>query len=331
MIITKTPFRISFAGGGTDIEEFYSRHEGAVLSATINKYMYISSHVFFEKDKIRAKYSRTETVGDVNELKHPIIKEVLKQFKINGALEISSVGDVPSGTGLGSSSAFTVGMLHNMYARSGVHVTKERIASEACDIEINRLGEPIGKQDQYASAFGGLNIIRFNASGEVNVEPVHLKKETYKALQGSLLMFFTGDQRSASKILAEQKKIMGSGEKNGILLEMAKLVDKLSSALYSGDLNGFGKMLHEGWLLKRQLTDKITNPEIDSLYSKALDNGASGGKLLGAGGGGFLLFYCEPDNQPKLRAALSNLREMHFKLENEGSKLIYIADEYTPQ
>ena len=328
MIITRTPLRISFVGGGSDIENFYSRREGAVLSVSINKYMYISSHTYFDRDKIRVKYSRTETVDKVSELRHPIVREALLKFNISGALEISSNADVPAGTGLGSSSAFTVGLLHNLYARDGKLATKERLADEACDIEINRLGEPIGKQDQYACAFGGLNIIRFRTSGEVAVEPLHLKKPIYKTLKNNLLLFYTGDQRSASAILAEQKKNISSDEKADILARMVALVDKLRDSLYQENLRSFGGILHENWLLKRQLASGITNPAIDEMYSRGLANGAEGGKLLGAGGGGFMLFYCEPENQPRLRAAFSDYTEMKFKFDNDGTKLIYAADEY---
>ena len=329
MIITKTPLRISFVGGGSDIEEFYSKQEGAVLSAAINKYMYISSHHFFDKDKIRVKYSKTETVASVDEINHPIMREVLRKFNVAGALEISSNSDVPAGTGLASSSAFTVGLLHNLYAKNGKLVLRERLAEEACDIEINRLKEPIGKQDQYACAVGGLNVLRFLPSGEVAVEPVHLKKELFKELQKNLLMFFTGEQRSAGDILKEQKENLKGGIKTEILKEMVGLVYKLRDALYAGELDKFGPLLHENWLLKRKLASAITNPVVDGIYSRGLENGATGGKLLGAGGAGFMLFYCPQKAQERLRAALSNLTEMKFKFDGEGTKLIYAGDEYS--
>ncbi|MDD2772934.1 MAG: hypothetical protein PHP45_04480 [Elusimicrobiales bacterium] len=328
MIITKTPLRISFVGGGSDMEEFYSRKEGAVLSVAINKYMYLSSHHFFDRDKIRVKYAKTETVADISQLQHPIVREALRQFRINGALEISSNSDVPAGTGLGSSSAFTVGLLHNLYTRSGKFATKETLAAQACDIEINRLGEPIGRQDQYACAYGGLNVVRFMQLGDVMVEPLHLGKQIYKTLQSNLLLFYTGDQRLASAILSEQKKNAAAPDKAEILSRMVELVWKLRDALYSGDLRAFGGLLHENWLLKKRLASGITNPAIDALYEKGLANGASGGKLLGAGGGGFLLFYCEPENQAGLRSAFSDHIEMKFKFDSEGSKVIYAADEY---
>jgi len=328
MIITKTPFRVSFVGGGSDLEEYYSQRTGAVLSTTINKYMYISSHNFFDDESIRIKYSQTETVKDINNLQHPIAKEVLKKFNINGALEVSSSGDVPSGTGLGSSSSFTVGLLHNLYTRSGKHATKEQLSEEACEIEIEKLGEPIGKQDQYAAAFGGINIFKFNPDGTVNVEQIHLKKEVNKRLQNNLLMFYTGQQRSASEILKQQKKVTGQSDKSKILEEMVGLVWKMRDALYNDELTLFGTILHENWLLKKQITNKISGTFIDEIYERGLKNGAVGGKLLGAGGGGFMLFYCEEENQAKLRKELRDLKEMHFKFDNEGSKVIYVGDEY---
>lgn len=329
MIITRTPFRISFVGGGSDIEEFYSRWPGAVLSTTINKFMYISSHHFWDEEIIVAKYSRTEMVRNVDELQHPIIREVLKKFNVTGALEISSNADVGAGTGLGSSSSFTVGMLHNLYSVFGRFITKQQLAEDACDIEINRLGEPIGKQDQYAAAFGGLNIFRFGSSGAVMVEPLHLKKEIYKALQNRLMMFYLGTQRSASAILAEQKKNMQIQRANlEIIKEMVGLVDELRDVLYQGRLEEFGKILHTNWRCKQRLSSMISSAAISDLYETALRNGAVGGKVLGAGGGGFLLLYCEPERQERLRSALGRLRHMKFKFENEGSKIIYIGDEY---
>jgi len=328
MIITKTPFRISFVGGGSDLREFYEHQIGAVLSVTINKYMYISSHYFFDEDKIRVKYSKTETVSHLDDLDHPIVRETLKKFNIKGAIEISSNADIPAGTGLGSSSAFTVGLLHNLYAVSGQYVSKELIAKEACDIEINQLKEPIGKQDQYASAKGGLNIIKFYPNDHVEVLPIHLPKDIYKGLHHNLLMFYTGAQRKTSEILSEQKNNMNSDEKRKILSQMVELVFKLQEALYVGDLHQFGELLHRNWILKQQLAQNISNPRINQLYEKAIQNGAVGGKLLGAGGGGFLLFYCEPYNQKRLRDAMLPLRELHFKFDNDGSKIIYIGDEY---
>jgi len=325
MIVTKTPFRVSFVGGGSDLESFYSRSPGAVLSTTINKFMYISSHRFFEEDKVRIKYSQTETVKNVDELKHPIVREVLKKFNIGGGLEISSIADVPAGTGLGSSSSFTVCLLHNVYTIFGKFVTKEMLAEEACEIEIKLLKEPIGKQDQYAAAYGGLNVIRFDPSGIVTVEPIHLKKEIYEALQKNLIMFYVGDQREASSILTEMKDNIAE-KKFEITKKMVELVWEMRDCLYSGNLNEFGQILHKNWMLKKQLASNITNERIDLLYDMAIKNGAVGGKLLGAGGGGFLLFYCDEEKRDKLKNVM-NLRELKFRMENEGSKIIYIGDD----
>lgn len=328
MIITKTPFRVSFVGGGSDLESFYKQYPGAVLCTTINKFMYITSHSFFDDDKVQVKYSQTETVTDVSALQHPIVKAVLQKFNITGAVEITSSADVPSGSGLGSSSSFTIGLLHNLYAKSGKYVTKEKLAEEACDIEINKLREPIGKQDQYAASFGGLNVLRFYPSGAVKVEPIHLKESTYNSLQRNLLMFYTGAQRRTSSILHEQNDNMQSKSKVETLKQMVDLVDDLRNALYQDNLPAFGELLHKNWMLKKQLASKISSSQIDELYEKGIKSGATGGKVVGAGGEGFMLFYCEPENQASLRTAMSPLRELKFKMENEGTKVIYVGDEY---
>jgi len=327
MIISRTPFRISFVGGGSDIESFYSQHQGAVLSTSIDKYMYISSHKFFAKEEIQVKYSQTETVDNVEKLKHPILRETIKKFNISGGLEISSIADIPAGTGMGSSSSFTVGLLHNLYAIKRKYVTKEILAHEACEIEIDILKEPIGKQDQYAAAFGGLNILHFNKDGSVKVEPLYIKEAVFETLQENLIMFYIGNKRSASGILSEQKKNISSGKEFENLKAMVSLVFDMRDALYKEHLDDFGKILHENWILKQQLASQISNDQINQIYSTALKNGASGGKLLGAGGGGFMLFYCEKSKQKKLQDALHPLNTFNFKFERDGSKLIYFGDE----
>ena len=326
MIITKTPFRISFVGGGSDIEDFYAGRQGAVLSTSINKYMYISSHKFFEENLVRVKYSETETVDNISKLNHPILRVVLEKFNIRGGLEISSIADIPSGTGLGSSSSFTVCLLHNLYTVAGKFVTKERLAAEACEIEIEMLKEPIGKQDQYAAAYGGLNVFKFNSNGSVTVEPVHLPKDIYNELESNLLMFYTGSQRKASSILSEQKKNIAKEDKVKNLEEMVGLVWELRDCLYKGNLEDFGKILHQNWILKQKLASSISNDDINQYYEKAMKNGALGGKLLGAGGGGFLLFYCEKQHQEKLKQAMLPLKQFDFKFDQEGSKLIYVGE-----
>ncbi len=327
MIITKTPFRISFVGGGSDLEAFYSKSTGAVLSTSINKYMYISSHEFFEPDKLRVKYSQTETVDNVADLNHPILRTAFEKFNINGGLEVSSIADLPSGTGMGSSSSFTVGLLHNLHARRDSFASKNQLAAEACDLEINRLGEPIGKQDQYAAAFGGLNLIEFHANGEVSVDPVKLSPEVYQNLEESLCLYYIGNQRSAASILSEQRKNTGQEDKFKMLQQMVALVYELRKALMQGNLDDFGKLMHENWLMKQELASGISNPLIGELYETALKNGATGGKLLGAGGGGFMLFYCPAEKQKQLNEALKKVRRFPFKFEHEGSKLIHFDHE----
>ena len=327
MIITRTPFRISFVGGGSDLRDFYSKTPGAVLSTSINKYMYISSHKYFEEDKIRAKYSQTETVQNIEELKHEIIREALKLVNIRGGVEVSSIADIPSGTGMGSSSSFTVGLLHNLYVIKRQYASKEMLAQEACRMEIDILKEPIGKQDQYAAAFGGLNIFRFNANETVTVEPLYLKQDVYKQLEENLILFYIGNERKASEILIEQKNNIGETDKFAILKEMVNLVDALKDVLYKGELDEFGKLLHQNWLLKQKLASKISNSYIENLYQLGLKNGASGGKLLGAGGGGFMLFYCSKEMQENLIKAMP-VRHFEFKFDTEGTKLIYFGDEW---
>ncbi len=325
MIIARTPFRISFAGGGTDLEAFYSRHPGCVLSTAINKYMYISAHPYFDSNQTWLKYSKTECVSSYNEIEHKCFRQVLYDLKVNG-VEITTTADVPAGTGLGSSSSFTVGLLLTLYSHLGIFASKEKLAEEACEIEINKLKEPIGKQDQYAASYGGLNFIKFHADGTVSVDPVIMKSETMRELQENLLMFYTGDVRSASAILKEQKKNTKKRDKFDNLKKMAELAQALLESLQNNNLSLFGEILHEGWLLKKTLASGISNGEINHWYDMALENGAKGGKLLGAGGGGFLLFYCEKEDQEKLRLALSNLKELKFRFDFEGAKVIYIGN-----
>jgi D-glycero-alpha-D-manno-heptose-7-phosphate kinase len=327
MIITKAPFRISFFGGGSDLAEYYRESPAAVLSTTIDKYMYISSHRYFEQDKVIAKYSMTELVTGAKELKHPIIREVLLKFGIDSAIEVASIADIPSGTGLGSSSAFTVALLHNLHARQGRYATKEMLAAGACEIEIDLLREPIGKQDQYASAYGGLNVLKFLPTGQVNVEPVLLTADNQREFADSLLLYYIGKSRPASSILSEQKGNMAKADKRAVLGKMVELVEQGREALYAGDIETLGRLLHQSWLWKRELASSISTGEIDTIYDHAIANGAMGGKVLGAGGGGFLLLMCEQNKQDCLRQAMSHLREIPFKLENQGSQVIYFCDE----
>ncbi len=327
MIITKTPFRISFVGGGSDLEAFYSQSKGAVLSTSINKYMYISSHKFFEEDKIRIKYSQTETVSGLAEIKHPILRTALQKFNINGGIEVSSIADIPGGTGMGSSSSFTVGLLHNLHAATNSFASKEDLAKGACEIEIDLLKEPIGKQDQYAAAYGGLNVIEFKQNGHVTVEPVYMNRDGLVQLEKNLYLYYIGNQRSASSILAEQRNNTSQADKFKTLQNMVDLVYQLRDTLMAGNLDNFGSLMHENWMMKQQLASGISNPLINELYDLALKNGALGGKLLGAGGGGFMLFYCPQEKQQKLNEALHKVRRFDFKFEQNGSQLIHYGNE----
>lgn len=325
MIITKTPFRISFVGGGSDLPAYFGKQRGAVLSTSIDKYMYISTHAFFEKNKIRCKYSQTETVDDVRNLQHPILRAVLEDFNLNG-IEVSSIADIPGGTGMGSSSSFTVGLLHNLSAFTGRSYGKQELGAGACRVEIDLLKEPIGKQDQYAAAFGGLNIIEFNPDGSVDVHPVHITDETRKTLNTNLKLYYLGNQRSASAILAEQKENTSQESKFQALTTMVSLVYKLRDALEAGNLDDFGSLLHENWLLKQQLASGITNPRITDAYAAGRDAGALGGKLLGAGGGGFMLFYAPTAAHTSLDEAMKKIDAEPFdvNMETEGSKIIHV-------
>lgn len=323
MIITRTPFRMSFAGGGSDIASFYEKHGGCVLSTTINKYMYISVHPSFESMDTVLKYSQTEIVNDVNEINHKYFKEVLNMLRISG-VEITSTADVPAGTGLGSSSSFTVGLLHALYSYKGKFVSKEKLAQKACEIEIEHLKNPIGKQDQYAAAYGGLNYYQFNKDGNVFVEPIIMKNSMYQQLEKNLMMFYTGQLHSASKILKEQSGNITSGDKEANQLRMCELARELKDELQHNNIDAMGEILHEGWTLKRTLANGISNPVIDEYYDVAMKHGAIGGKLLGAGGGGFLLFYVPEKRQQEVRLAL-NLTQMPIALDTQGSAVIYVG------
>ena len=326
MIITRTPFRVSFAGGGSDLPSFYHRHEGCVLSTTINKYMYVVIHPTFNRDETIVKYNRTEIVRNCREIQHPIARQLLLDHKLSG-VEIVSSADVPSGTGLSTSSAYTVGLIHALYAFQGKYCSQEKIAKEACELEIDKLGEPIGKQDQYGTAVGGLKFIRFLPNDTVEVEPVIVDQETQRELDENLLLFYTGLTHSAGEILKEQNRnVVSSEDKYRGLVKMTKLAYELRDAVSSKNLERFGEILNENWLIKRQLAGSISNGTIEKYYNLAMESGALGGKLLGAGGGGFLLFYCPRDKQPRLRSALSGLVELPFHMEQGGTKVIYIGN-----
>jgi len=320
MIIARAPFRISFVGGGSDLPSFYRRGYGAIVSATINKYMYIVVHPYFH-ERILVKYSRTEDVRATSEIRHPIVREVLEMLEVVSGIEITSIADVPAGTGLGSSSAFTVALLHAIHAFKGEAVSRRILAEEACRIEIDRLKEPIGKQDQYASAYGGLNYIRFGSDESVSVESLACDQAYMKALEERLLIYYLGTVRAASTILARQNEKMTMPETYHLTEEMVRLAEECRVRILKRSLSGLGELLHEGWEVKKRLVDGITNGDIDSWYNLAREAGVSGGKLLGAGGGGFLLLYCEPSKQANVRRALSKLRETKVRFEFTGCTL----------
>lgn len=326
MIITKTPFRVSFCGGGSDLPAFYRENGGCVLSTSINKYMYLTIHPYFDEAKTALRYSSIEIVDDIKNIKHSIFKQVLKDMNVSG-VEISSTADVPSGTGLGSSSAFTVGLLHTLYCYKGKYVSKEKIACEACKVEIEKLDNPIGKQDQYAAACGGMNFIEFNRDESVRVSPIIMNRETKELLQENLVMFYTGITHDANVILAEQKRNISEEKKTKNLIQMCELARNMKEALEKNEISDFGRMLNEGWIRKKELASGVSNSRIDELYNCAMENGAAGGKLLGAGGGGFLLFYCDKSKQHRLEDAIG-LKRFPFRFEHDGTSVVHLGDKY---
>ncbi|MFC1864236.1 GHMP kinase [Chloroflexota bacterium] len=324
MIISRTPFRISFVGGGTDLPDFYRVEPGAVVSTAINKYMYVVVNQRFT-DAIRVSYySKTEIVDAVDEIQHPIVREALKLAGITKGIEIASIADVHAGAGLGSSSSFTVGLLNALYAYKGVLKSAEELAREACHIEIDILGEPIGKQDQYIAAYGGFRYIQFNPDESVLSELTIWSKENKEELLQNLLLLYTGDVRESSSILREQKETTEHSDKFDSLKKLRDMAFELKGLLNNNTSPDIlVEFLHEGWLLKKQLASRISNNKIDEYYETALSAGAVGGKILGAGGGGFLLLYCPKGSQPQVKKAL-NLRDLEFSLEPEGSRIIYM-------
>ena len=326
MIITRTPFRISFAGGGTDLPDFYRRDFGAVVSTAINKYMYVIVNKRFT-DAIRVSYySRTEIVVSIDEIQHPIVREALKLVGVTKGIEIASIADVHAGAGLGSSGSFTVGLLNALYAHKGVLKSAEDLARDACRIEIDILGEPAGKQDQYIAARGGFRYIQFNPDDSVFTEPIVWSKEKKDSLEQNLLMLYTGDAREARHILGEQRENIRQGSRLDSLTRLCDMAVDLKKKLNNdASPDVIGKVLHEGWRLKKQLVRVISNDRIDEAYETALKAGATGGKILGAGGGGFLLLYCPKEMQARVKQALSDWRQLEFAFEPEGSKIIYVV------
>ena len=323
MIISRTPFRVSFFGGGTDYPGWYKENKGAVLATTIDKYCYITCRYlppFFEH-KSRIIYSKMEHTQTINEIDHPSVREVLRFLNIQEGVEIHHDGDLPARTGLGSSSSFTVGLLNGLYAMRGVMPSKERLATEAIHVEQDMIKENVGCQDQTLAAYGGFNYIEFGGANHLQVRQVTVAPETVEKLQNHLMMFFTGFSRTASEIAAHQVSNIPNKKKE--LSDMCNMVQEAVKVLNGNDICRFGKMLDESWKIKRSLSNKIATPYIDELYDTAIDAGALGGKLLGAGGGGFVLLFVEPHNKAKVRERLKDLLEVPFRFENLGSQIIF--------
>jgi D-glycero-alpha-D-manno-heptose-7-phosphate kinase len=326
VIITRTPFRISFAGGGTDLREFYSQEPGRVISTSINKYIYvvIKRQLGIVEDKYRINWSQVEFKDQIEDIEHPIVREALKLFKIDFPIEITTFSDIPGQTGLGSSSSFTVGLVHALHALRGEMVTKHTLAAEASHIEVDILGRAMGKQDHFAAAYGNLNVFTFNPDESVTVDPVLYRPEIKKSIENNLLLFYLKTKRDASKILITQQQETQNKRNN--LRELQDLVVPLRNIFSNSngkELNKFGELLDEAWKIKRELTDKISSDEIDSYYQKAKDSGAIGGKLLGAGGGGFLLLYVENKYQQSVIDALSELFCLPVGFDEGGSRITY--------
>lgn len=329
MIISRTPLRISFFGGGTDYPVFYEEHDGAVLSTTINKYSYVICRrlpPFFDYN-YRIRYTLREETNTIDEIKHPSVRECLKFMNLDYGIEIQHNADLPAMAGLGSSSAFTVGLLNALYALKGELVTKRQLALEAIHIEQDIIRENVGSQDQTAAAFGGFNKIEFGGRRKIWVQPITLEQSKIELLQNQLMLFFTGYPRNASEIAAEQ--IKATPQKTAELKDMMVMVEEAVKVLNShkDNYDDFGKLLHETWKLKRSLTPQITTSQIDEIYESAREAGAMGGKLLGAGGGGFIMLFARAEDQPKIRKRLGKLLYVPFNFHDLGSQIVYYAPE----
>ncbi len=324
MIISSAPFRISFSGGGSDMNYFYTRRKGAVLSSSINKYAYVALHPFFDKDLYHLKYSTNELVTDINKIKHPIIRECMKLFNINPGIEITSIADIPSGTGLGSSSTFTVALINGLHFFLNKTIDKNHLANLASIIEIQKLNEPIGKQDQYASSFGGLNLIEFKANEDVIVTPVKMSNEFKGELNSSTMLFYLGKQRKASNILTDQKNIVINDQnKQSSISEIVDLAYVMKRNLERENIQNFGENLDLSWGIKKEITSNINSPLVEKAYKLAMGEGAFGCKLAGAGGAGFLLVIASNSARKNIRSALSEYSELDFNLDHNGARIIF--------
>jgi D-glycero-alpha-D-manno-heptose-7-phosphate kinase len=320
LIIIQTPLRISLFGGGTDFPGYFINEGGCVLSSAIDKYIFVMIKERFD-DKLRVGYTQTEIVDAVHQINHELIREALVKTGVSKGVEIITMGDIPAGSGLGSSSTVTVGALHAMYAYRNILVTMDQLAKEACDIETNILKKPIGYQDQYIAAYGGLRFIEFNQNGSVHSNTLSMDQEIQKRLSENLLLYFTGTTRKAESILTEQKGNIN--QKLPMLRKLKEMAYQAREALLLGRIDDIGYMLHESWQIKKQLASNISNNGLEEAYHLALNAGAHGGKITGAGGGGFLLLYCPVEKREQVRAALCHLKELPFRLEPDGTKAIF--------
>jgi len=321
MVISQTPLRVSFVGGGTDLRSFYYLEDGMVVSAAIDKYVYVIVKERFD-ERIYINYSRKEIVDDVSEVQHDLVREAMKKTGVTKGVEITTLADIPSeGSGLGSSSSITVGLLNALYAYAGVQVTAEQLAREACEIEIDICKKPIGKQDQYIAAYGGLNKITFHPDESVSVSKLTIHSSDFRRFGSNVLLFFTNKTRNANIILEKQKNV--TEDKREVLRMMRDFVPKVADFLIDGKFDEVGKTLNESWILKKSLVSSISDVDINDMYEKAIQAGALGGKICGAGGGGFLLLYVPMDKQDSVRRALKDYRELPFMLEQFGSRIIF--------
>jgi D-glycero-alpha-D-manno-heptose-7-phosphate kinase len=325
MIITRTPFRITLGGGGTDLPAYYRRHGGFIFAAGLNKYMFLCLNTPIVDDLIRVKYSESEIVGDVDEVRHTLARQALRQFQIRNGVEIISMADVPAGTGLGSSSCYLVGLLNGLHTLCRQPVTRHQLADEACRIELDLLQKPIGKQDQYMAAFGGLTVLEIDREGRVEVREAGLSPDVVEELEQNILLFYTGQSRSTEEILAPQSRRLDQQDEQVThsLHRIKEIGREILAELRRGNTRRFGELLDEHWRAKKRLSDDIAGRRLNQLYEVARANGAMGGKISGAGGGGFFLFYAE-DGKKQLRMTMEQegLREMRFRFDLEGSKVL---------
>jgi D-glycero-alpha-D-manno-heptose-7-phosphate kinase len=323
MLICRTPLRISIGGGGTDLPSYYQRYGGFVISAAINQYIFIGINRIFTNDYV-IKYSALERVQTVQEIQHPIIREALQMHQVGPNVEIVSLADIPAGTGLGSSGSFTVSLVRALYAFQHEYASAETVAEEACHIEMERLGQAVGKQDQYVASFGGLICMTIDPGGKVKVSPLKIPKPALRELEDRLLMFFTGYSRSSGELLSDQKKRTETGDSAMIdnLHFVKDLGMRIQVALEAGDFDRFGELMHEHWLHKKRRTEGMSNPCIDHWYNVGRANGAIGGKLIGAGGGGFLMFYTTDPGALRQAMARERLQEVRFHFDHDGSTVI---------